>query len=47
MNERQLRNLTAAGIDPDYLDELYDHLASEWAKKQAAAKRDENYRSPA
>lgn len=33
MNERELRNLAAAGITPKYLDELYDHLASEYAKK--------------
>lgn len=44
MTDKQLRKLEAAGIDPDYITELYDHLASEWARKAEAARKRHTFR---
>ncbi len=44
MTDKQLRKLEAAGIDPDYITELYDHLASEWARKAEAARKRRSFR---
>lgn len=38
MRESKVHKLQAAGIDPAYLDELYDNLVTKWERKAEAAR---------